>query len=113
MTFLNESKIKLFMYVFTVSSACCALTIATMDRTGATGYIGGEILHRITSAIPDVEITALVRDVQKGTQLSYNYPNVHIVHGDLDDSEMIEKAVGEADVVARVYSSSPVWSNEA
>lgn len=75
------------------------------SRTGATGYIGGETLHRITKLVPNAEITALARDVQKGKQVSSAYPDVHIVHGDLDDSHVIEKAASEADIVVRKSSA--------
>lgn len=77
------------------------------SSTGATGYIGGEILYRIAKTAPETKITALVRDAQKGGQLSKSYPDVHIVHGELDDSKVIEKAAGEADVVVREYRLPP------
>lgn len=83
-----------------------------LSRTGATGYIGGEVLHRITNTLPDIEITALVRDVQKGTELSRAYPDVHIVHGDLDDTELIEKEAGKADLVISTQGSSPLTPDQ-
>lgn len=53
----------------------------------------------MTKAFPSIEVTALVRDALKGTRVSALYPNVHIVHGELDDTDIIEKAAAEAHVV--------------
>lgn len=80
----------------------------TSCSTGATGYIGGEVLHRLTKAAPKIDITALVRDAHKGSQLLRAYPNVHVVHGDLDDSILIEKTAEKADVVVRKRRARPL-----
>jgi hypothetical protein len=38
------------------------------SSTGATGYIGGDVLYAITNAHPDLEITAMVRTLSARTQ---------------------------------------------
>jgi uncharacterized protein YbjT (DUF2867 family) len=68
-------------------------------RTGATGYIGGDLLHALTAALPIVQIAALVRSPAKATQVSGAFPNVRIVHGDLDSTNVIEREAADADVV--------------
>ncbi|KAH0162491.1 hypothetical protein KCU67_g5923, partial [Aureobasidium melanogenum] len=68
--------------------------------TGATGYIGGDALHVIVQAHPDeYEITALVRNTDKGAQVAAEYPKVKLVYGDLDSSDLLEEESKKADVV--------------
>lgn len=71
------------------------------DRTGATGYIGGDALHAIVKAHPEYEITALVRNTDKGAQVAAEYPKVKLVYGDLDSSDLLEEESKKADVVCR------------
>lgn len=74
------------------------------DSTGATGYIGGDGLHVIAAAHPDWQLTALVRNKEKAAQLTAKYPQVRVVHGDLDSSEIIEEEVKNTDIVFRTES---------
>ncbi|KAI5245573.1 NAD(P)-binding protein [Aureobasidium subglaciale] len=67
--------------------------------TGATGYIGGDALYAIVKAHPEYEITALVRNSDKGAQVAVDYPKVRLVYGDLDSSDLIEEESQKADVV--------------
>ncbi|KAF2275188.1 NAD dependent epimerase/dehydratase family protein [Westerdykella ornata] len=67
--------------------------------TGATGYIGGDVLYAIAHAFPDLEITALVRNSDKGAKVAAQYPKIRLVYGDLDSTDVITKASAEADVV--------------
>jgi nucleoside-diphosphate-sugar epimerase len=68
--------------------------------TGTTGYIGGDALYALQKAHPEYEIAVLVRDEKKGEQVKSKLPSVRIVHGDLDDSELIKKEASKADIVA-------------
>lgn len=70
--------------------------------TGATGYIGGDGLYVIASAHPDWQLSALVRSKEKADSLSSKYPQVRVVLGDLDSSDIIEEEVKNADFVFRM-----------
>jgi uncharacterized protein YbjT (DUF2867 family) len=69
------------------------------DRTGATGYVGGDALYAIVKAHPEYEITALVRNSDKGAQVAVDYPKVKLVYGDLDSTDLLEEESKKADVV--------------
>ena len=72
--------------------------------TGATGYIGGDVLASIAGQFPAASITALVRDVARAKPISDKYPQVQLQQGDLDSADVIEKLVKETDVVISMYS---------
>ncbi|TGJ85975.1 hypothetical protein E0Z10_g2776 [Xylaria hypoxylon] len=74
--------------------------------TGATGYIGGEALYSLYQAHPDFEYTLLVRNEEKAKLVSGQYPNAKFVYGNLDDSDVIEKAAAAADIVVHTADSS-------
>ncbi|KAI4741610.1 NAD(P)-binding protein [Aureobasidium sp. EXF-12298] len=67
--------------------------------TGATGYVGGDALYAIVKAHPEYEITALVRNSDKGAQVAVDYPKVKLVYGDLDSTDLLEEESKKADVV--------------
>ncbi|PWW79851.1 NAD(P)-binding protein [Tuber magnatum] len=67
--------------------------------TGASGYIGGTALDVIIKAHPEYEITALVRNPEKGTAVTKKYPDVRIISGDLDSGPLIEEESSKADIV--------------
>ncbi|KAK0291086.1 hypothetical protein LTR35_001807 [Friedmanniomyces endolithicus] len=67
--------------------------------TGATGYIGGDALKAIIDADPEYEITALVRNSDKGAQVAAVYPKVSLVYGDLDSTDLLTKEASKADIV--------------
>ncbi|KAK1063027.1 hypothetical protein LTR74_009851, partial [Friedmanniomyces endolithicus] len=67
--------------------------------TGATGYIGGDALKAIIDAHPEYEITALVRNSDKGAQVAAVYPKVSLVYGDLDSTDLLTKEASKADIV--------------
>ena len=71
--------------------------------TGATGYIGGDALYAIVNAHPDFEITALVRNPDKGAQVVKDYASIKLVYGDLDSIDLITEESIKADVVCRKY----------
>lgn len=70
-------------------------------RTGATGYIGGEVLHQIATSKSQVEISCLNRDSAKASILKQAYPDIRIVEGDLDSADVLENEARNADVVFR------------
>jgi N-acetyl-gamma-glutamylphosphate reductase len=71
--------------------------------TGVTGYIGGDALYEIAQAHPDYEITALVRNSDKGAKVAKVYPRIRLVYGDLDSADLIATEAQKADIVLREY----------
>ena len=69
--------------------------------TGASGYIGGQLLHIFTVKHPDYKVTALVRSDEQREKIAKIYPSVGFVIGDLDSSDLIIEESKKADVVLR------------
>ncbi|CAI5760364.1 unnamed protein product [Candida verbasci] len=63
--------------------------------TGATGYIGGEIIYQLLSH-GGFEITALIRNEAKADKLP---GGIKKVVGTLDDSPLLKKMVNENDII--------------
>lgn len=74
--------------------------------TGATGYIGGDALATLTQQHPEFAYSALVRSSEKADQVKAQYPNIRIVLGDLDDSELLERESAAADIVLHTADAS-------
>ncbi|KAJ5804881.1 hypothetical protein N7474_010768 [Penicillium riverlandense] len=81
--------------------------------TGASGYIGGDILHVLASAHPEYECSVLVRDSDKAAAISKAYPDVRTVLGDLDSASLIEEEAAQADVVINAASNKHIESAKA
>jgi len=79
--------------------------ILISDSTGVTGYIGGDILYALEHAHPDWEVTALVRNSDKGATVAASYPKIRFAYGSLDDHDVLEEEASKADIVIRTYSS--------
>ncbi|KAH6622137.1 hypothetical protein C7974DRAFT_457074, partial [Boeremia exigua] len=67
--------------------------------TGATGYIGGDALYAIANTFPDLEITALVRNSDKGAKIASQFPKARLVYGDLDSTELLTTEASGANIV--------------
>jgi uncharacterized protein YbjT (DUF2867 family) len=67
--------------------------------TGVTGYIGGDFLSLVTEKHPEYEITAIVRNSDKGAKVAAAYPKVKLVYGDLDSADVLEEEASKADIV--------------
>ncbi|EEB07843.1 NAD dependent epimerase/dehydratase family protein [Schizosaccharomyces japonicus yFS275] len=72
--------------------------------TGASGYIGGAILHELIDSIEPgykFEFTALARNEHKAVALEKAVlrPNFHTVIGNLGDQELTNKMVNNHDVI--------------
>lgn len=65
--------------------------------TGATGYIGGEVLYQLLQKEGPYEISALVRSEAKAESLASL--NVKPVIGSLSDVDLIKEKVNESDVI--------------
>ena len=77
-----------------------------IQRTGATGFIGGEVFYTISEAHPDWEITALVRSSDKGALLAAAFPKTRLVYGSLDDVDVIEQEAKGADLVLSKFAAA-------
>ena len=67
--------------------------------TGVTGYIGGDFFSIAIPKHPEWELTALVRNSDKGAKVAAAFPNVRLVYGDLDSVDLIEEETVKADIV--------------
>ncbi|KAB8258666.1 hypothetical protein BDV32DRAFT_151112 [Aspergillus pseudonomiae] len=83
--------------------------------TGVTGYIGGDAWHAITQKYPScvARTSCLVRMKEKGDQVLARYPSIHLVYGDLDNTELIEAEASKADIILHFASIEHVESARA
>lgn len=61
--------------------------------------MGGSVLHTLITAHPEYEITVLLRKSCAG--FVDKYPNVKVVKGTFDDSDLLTQAASKADIVVR------------
>ncbi|KAL5591679.1 hypothetical protein ACKLNR_013162 [Fusarium oxysporum f. sp. zingiberi] len=78
--------------------------------TGATGYIGGDVLHTLLKSHPEYKVRALVRDVSKGAAITKSYSQVQLVTGGLDDADVIAQEAQDADVVLHLAATGHLKS---
>ncbi|KAH7122514.1 NAD dependent epimerase/dehydratase family protein [Dendryphion nanum] len=81
--------------------------------TGATGYIGGDALFLIANTYPDLKITALVRNSDKGAKVGSQYATIRLVYGDLDSTELLTIEASKADIVLHCADCDHVASADA
>ncbi|OGM51251.1 hypothetical protein ABOM_000003 [Aspergillus bombycis] len=81
--------------------------------TGATGYIGGDVLCALTQAFRSCKLTALVRSKEKESLITSRFPSVTPVIGNLDSAAQIASEASEADVVLHLASSNHLPSATA
>ncbi|GKZ21545.1 hypothetical protein AbraIFM66951_006727 [Aspergillus brasiliensis] len=81
--------------------------------TGITGLIGGDYLHILSERHADWEVVGLVRDEKKARVVEQHYPFVKIVHGSLDDIELLEAESEKADVVLNFANCDHLPAAEA
>lgn len=67
----------------------------------------------IVKAHPDWEITASVRNSDKGAQMAAVFPHIKLVYGDLDATAMIEEEASKADIVYHFANCDHLPSAEA
>ncbi|CZR44440.1 uncharacterized protein FPRO_14193 [Fusarium proliferatum ET1] len=78
--------------------------------TGATGYIGGDVLHTLLKSHPEYKVRALVRDASKGAAITKSYSQVQLVTGELDDTDVIAQEARDADVVLHLAATGHLKS---
>ncbi|KAL4730970.1 hypothetical protein ACLX1H_003012 [Fusarium chlamydosporum] len=81
--------------------------------TGASGYVGGQLLHELSQSHPEYNIATLVRDSQAAETVSQAYPKVRTVVGDLDNSELVQQEAEKANIVLNVASNKHMGSLQA
>ncbi|OGM48620.1 hypothetical protein ABOM_001954, partial [Aspergillus bombycis] len=69
------------------------------SSTGATGYIGGDVLSQLAVKHPDLTYRVLVRGADKGEQIKTQYPSVEVIYGSLDDASTLESESANADII--------------
>ncbi|KAM0421357.1 hypothetical protein ACHAPT_010892 [Fusarium lateritium] len=87
--------------------------MAKIFLTGATGYIGGDLLHLLTKSHPEYQVRVLIRDAAKGEAVSKEFNQVEVVYGGLDDAEIIAREAKAADVVLNLAAFSHLPSVQA
>ncbi|KAL8696893.1 MAG: hypothetical protein Q9201_007425 [Fulgogasparrea decipioides] len=61
----------------------------------------------------DFEVTALVRNSDKGAEVASQYPTIRLVYGDLDSAETLEKEAKNADIVLHCANADHAVAAEA
>ncbi|KAI0895406.1 hypothetical protein F4806DRAFT_469127 [Annulohypoxylon nitens] len=82
---------------------------------GATGYVGGDALKTILDQFPDQEadFSVLARDAKKGEAIKAAYPKIRVVHGSLDDTELLVGEAAKADIVLHLAHADHVSAANA
>ncbi|KAF8419409.1 putative nucleoside-diphosphate-sugar epimerase [Tirmania nivea] len=80
--------------------------------TGASGYIGGTVLHTLAvEKHPELSYRALVRKQEIADKIRKEYKNVTPVIGHLDSLELLEEEASNADIVVNIadvdHTTSP------
>lgn len=74
---------------------------------GATGYIGGEVLHQFIQSFPDFEIVALVRTSEKGKLIEdATKGKVKTILGSLDSLNIIREETESSNVIINAASNN-------
>ncbi|PYI03977.1 NAD(P)-binding protein [Aspergillus sclerotiicarbonarius CBS 121057] len=74
--------------------------------TGATGYIGGDVLSQLQPQYPETIFRILVRTEDKAKQIQSQYPGVQLIHGDLSDTALLQQESADADIIIHCADAS-------
>lgn len=89
------------------------MSIRKVFITGATGYIGGEVLYKLLHGDEKFDITALVRSQAKSDKLLAATENkTSTVIGNLDDASIIREQAEKADIIINTADVDHVPSTE-
>lgn len=77
--------------------------------TGATGYIGTDLLNSLAAA--DLEINILVRHPEKIPHFLRHSEDVRLFKGDLDNFETLRSASRRVDVIFHLAASLRLWKS--
>ncbi|CAI6080084.1 unnamed protein product [Clonostachys chloroleuca] len=87
--------------------------MSTIFLTGASGYIGGDLLDQLTTSHPELDLRVLVRDLNQVNTIRHLYHDVTIVQGSLDDTGLITKEANNADIVLNLAAYNHLSSAQA
>ncbi|VUC25204.1 unnamed protein product [Clonostachys rosea] len=87
--------------------------MSTIFLTGASGYIGGDLLDQLAKFHPELALRVLVRDVSQVDIIRQLYHDATIVQGSLDDTEIITKEALNADIVLNFAAYNHLGSARA
>lgn len=89
------------------------MSIRKVFITGATGYIGGEVLYKLLNGEEQFDITALVRSQAKSDKLLAATGNkIFTAIGNLDDAAIIREQAEKADIIINTADVDHVASAE-
>ncbi len=76
--------------------------------TGGAGFIGANFVHHTVAHRPDAEVTVLDALTYAGDEASLApvRDRVEFVHGDIADAELVDRLVGQSDVVVHFAAES-------
>ncbi|KAJ2993721.1 hypothetical protein NUW58_g77 [Xylaria curta] len=84
--------------------------MAKIILTGATGYVGGQVLNELVQSGTKHSISVLSRDTAKSKKISEVYPHIRVVQGSLDDLDVVEQEASKADIVLNLASNKHLES---
>lgn len=76
--------------------------------TGATGFVGEQLVKRLAQNV-HARIHVLVRSVVKAQALFKDYENIRYFQGDILEREKIEKALQECEQVYHLAAQAKMW----
>src|ERR1700761_5508189 len=76
--------------------------------TGAAGFIGANFVHYTMRNHPEYEVVVLDALTYAGNRESLKGADVEFVHGDICDAELVDRLVGECDMVVHFAAESHV-----
>ncbi len=76
--------------------------------TGGAGFIGSNFVHRTLATRPDAEVTVLDLMTYAGSTASLEgaLDRVRLVEGDVADADLVDRLVGESDLVVHFAAES-------
>ncbi|KKK19444.1 hypothetical protein P175DRAFT_0526139 [Aspergillus ochraceoroseus IBT 24754] len=87
--------------------------MTSLFLTGATGYVGGQVLQDLTRSHHQYKIAALIRDEEVAKKVTSAFPDVRPVIASLDDSAVIEEEASKATIVLNLASNKHLGSWQA
>ena len=76
--------------------------------TGAAGFIGANFVHYTMRNHPEYEVVVLDALTYAGNRESLKGTDVEFVHGDICDAALVDRLVGECDMVVHFAAESHV-----